>query len=437
MPVFEYIATNASGEAVKGTLLSASIMAAAEDLARQGYQVQHVGVVEGAGDPIPADFRVEGRVSKAEGTEGQRDRGTEEDITQPRSYVQTDVMGPLFNRVPLSDLLFFFRQLSTMLKAGMGMVASLDTLSKQTHDSRLRSVMRELREHALAGRPISAGLQRYPEMFTPLMLSLVRVGEESGMLDSILAQIAGYIEREIELRNHIRRVTIYPKLVVGASIFIILVANMIIASVGGTQQIDSLLTRWTTWIVLGPIIVGLWLFFRVGLQNPRIKYTWDEILLTLPLFGKAVRQLCMAKFGRAFGVLYAGGVPVHRAVQLAADACGNEHLRARIHPAARGLQEGIGITEAFTATGAFEPIVLDMARTGETTGNVDFMLTKIAEFYEEEGKTRSHQFAVAFGVLAVLVVAIYVAYTVINFYVGYFSGAGRAAAEAAGWIMPF
>jgi type II secretory pathway component PulF len=409
MPVFEYTATNSEGLPVKGTLLSSSVATAAADLANQGYEVQHVGLAAAIGDPV--NEKVEGRMPRVE-----------EDITAPRAYVQTDIVGPLINRVPLSALLFFFRQLSTMLKAGMGMVESLDTLSKQTHDSHLRSVMRELREHALAGRPISSGLQRYPEMFTPLMLSMVRVGEESGMLDVTLAQIAGYIEREIELRNHMRRVTIYPKLVIAASILIILGANAIIGMVGGTQGIDSLLTRWSTWMVLTPIIVGLWLFFRVGLQNPRIKYSWDEIVLTLPVFGKAVRQLCMAKFGRAFGVLYAGGVPIQRAVQLAADACGNENLRARIYPAARGLQEGVGITEAFTATGAFEPIVLDMARTGETTGNVDFMLNKIAEFYEEEGKTRSHQFAVAFGVLATLVVAIYVAYTVITFYMGYFGG---------------
>ena len=124
---------------------------------------------------------------------------------------------------------------------------------------------------------------------------------------------------------------------------------------------------------------------------------------------------------------------VKQAVELAADACGNEFLRARIRPAAQGLQEGVGITEAFTATGAFEPIVLDMAKTGETTGNVDFMLTKIAEFYEEEGKTRSHQFAVALGVLATLVVAIYVAYTVITFYAGYFSGI-RAQGASEGWL---
>lgn len=422
MPVFEYSATNAEGQQVKGTLLSQSLVSAAEDLTRQGYQVEQVTLSAGAGDPIPADFRA------AEGSRVEQPR-TEEDITAPRSYVMTDIVGPLVNRVPLSQLLFFFRQLSTMLNAGVGMVQTLDTLVNQTSDPRLKGIIRELREHALAGRPISTGLQRYPESFTPLMLSLIRVGEESGMMDQSCRQIADYIDREIELRNLIRRVTIYPKLVIAAAIFIVIATNAFIAAMGKQGGIDSLLTRWSTWVVLIPIIVGLFLFFRIGLQNPRIKFQWDQFILAVPLFGTTVKQLCMAKFGRAFGILYAGGVSVPRAVQLAADACGNEYLRAKIHPAATGLKEGEGITHAFAATGVFTPIVLDMTNTGETTGNLDFMLQKVAEFYEEDGKTKSIQFGYALGVLALLCVGVYVAYTVITFYVGHFSGISAAGAE--------
>src|SRR5688572_4047965 len=114
MPVFEYSATNAEGQQVKGTLLSQSLVSAAEDLARQGYQVEQVSLSAVAGDPIPADFRA------GEGSRVEQPR-TEEDITAPRSYVMTDIVGPLVNRVPLSQLLFFFRQLSTMLNAGVGM----------------------------------------------------------------------------------------------------------------------------------------------------------------------------------------------------------------------------------------------------------------------------------------------------------------------------
>lgn len=425
MPVFEFTATNTEGQPIRGTLMSTSIVSAAEDLAKQGLQVQHVGLAAGAGDPIPAEFR------RTEGprTESARPQDAPRDITSQRSYVMTDIVGPLIYRVPLSQLLFFFRQLSTMLHAGVAMVQSLDTLSNQTRDPRLKAVVQELREHALAGRPISTGLQRYPEIFTPLMLSMIRVGEEGGMMDKSCQQIADYIEREIELRNLVRRVTIYPKLVIAASIIIVLGTNAIIASLGKSGGLDSILTRPMTWVFLGPLIVALFLFFRVGLKNPRIKYTWDELILALPLFGTTIRQLCMAKFGRAFGTMYAAGVGVPSAVKLAADACGNEYLRGRIYPASEALKEGVGITQAFRDTGAFSPIILDMANTGETTGNLDFMLTKVAEYYEDEAQTKSTQFGYAIGVLALLLVAIYVGYTVITFYTGHFSGISDAMKE--------
>ena len=423
MPVFEYTATDTEGKPVRGTLMSSTLASAAEDLARQGLQVQHLGTPAALHDPIPSGFQSSAGVDRS----GYPERSGEEDITAQRSYVMTDIVGPLVNKVPLSQLLFFFRQLGTMLSAGVGMVQTLDTLAGQTKDPRLRSVVNELREHALAGRPMSVGMQRYPEMFNPLMLSLTRVGEQSGMMDKVATQIAEYLEREIELRNLLRRVTIYPKLVLAASIIIVLGTNAIIASLGKKGGLDSILTRPETWVVLAPLIIFLFLFTRVGLHNPRAKYTWDNLILMLPGFGTVVRQLSMAKFGRAFGVLYSGGVPVPRSVELAADACGNEFIRARVYPAGRALEEGVGITYAFERTGVFTPIVLDMTRTGETTGNLDFMLDKVSEFYEGEAQTRAVQFGHAFGVLVLLVVAIYVGYTVITFYSGYFGGIQSAA----------
>jgi type II secretory pathway component PulF len=185
---------------------------------------------------------------------------------------------------------------------------------------------------------------------------------------------------------------------------------------GKETPLSSPLTNIATWFVLAPIIVGLFLFFRVGLANPRIKYNYDMVTLKIPYLGNTMRQLSMAKFGRAFGALYKGGVPIPKAIQLSADACGNEYLRARINPAAKHLMEGEGIAPTLRGTEAFSPIVLDMVSTGETTGNLDQMLTKLAEFYEGEGETRSHQTAVATGVFIGLIVAAYIGYVVITFY---------------------
>lgn len=451
MPIFEYRATDTEGKDVRGTLLSGSIARAAEELARKGFHVLQLNAAAmqdpvSVGPAAPPPTLQEQTVAAALDSIAQGPRFDSETPreqprfeegpryeqipgappTEERSPFMTGIIGPLFNRAPLSQLLFFFRQLATMLNAGVNMVQSLDTLSTQTLDPRLRHVVQELRGHANAGRPISVGLQRYPEMFSPMIVSLVRVGESGGFLEKSCRQIAEYLEKEIELRNLVKRVTIYPKLVVGAAIIIVLATNAILSSVGSGNKIDSLLTRPATWLILGPILIGIFLFSRIGLANPRIRYEWDGFILNIPMLGPTTGQLAMAKFGRAFGTLYAGGVHVPEAIKLAADACGNEHMRARIYPAAHILSEGGSLSEAFRSTGVLSRIVNDMVTTGETTGNVDQMLFKVADYYEDEGKTKSMQFAYALGVMALLLVGVYVAYTVISFYMGYFSGIGSA-----------
>jgi type II secretory pathway component PulF len=231
--------------------------------------------------------------------------------------------------------------------------------------------------------------------------------------------VADYVEREIALRNLYRRVTFYPKLQVAASIIIVLGANAIIASIKpGAPGLTSPLTTASTWLWLGPLIVGIFLFLRLGLANPAIKYVWDLVVSNIPFIGNTFRQISMARFGRAFGALYKGGVPIPKAFKLAADACGNEYLRARMYPASNRLETGAGVHETFRSTQAFSPIVMDMVQTGESTGNLDHMLHKVADFYEDEAETRSTQTGLMTGVVVGLLVALYIGSIIINFYQG-------------------
>jgi type II secretory pathway component PulF len=427
MPIFEYRALDAQGQAVTGTLVSPSLAEAAGQLAGRGLAVEHVGLAKSAGDPLadaPPNMSAPPILNSAAPAgppveTAYEEPGPKKDITGQRSAVMTQMVGPLVMKVPLSDLMFFFRQLATMLHAGVGMVQSLDTLVGQTRDPRLKMVVREMSQHAKEGRPMTAGMQRYPEVFSPLMVSMTRAGEESGSLESILRQVADYIEKEIQLRSLLRKLTIYPKLVLVASIFIILGANMFIAWMGKDDRIYSPLTNPVVWMFIVPLVVLLFLFFRVGLANARVKHNYDQFLLALPYLGTTLHQFSMAKFGRAFAALHRAGVPMHRAIKLAADACGSEYLRSRMYPAARDLEEGQGITETFAKTGAFSPVVLDMTRTGETTGQIDQMLDRLADFYEQDSEVRAHATANIFSVVVLVCVGIYVAYVVITFFLTY------------------
>jgi type IV pilus assembly protein PilC/MSHA biogenesis protein MshG len=452
MPTFQYQALKSDGETITGFVFGSSLDTAMGDLVKRGLNVQSIGIATTANDPLrvpgppprqeapqpqaarpieyASDYVIDGRGVKVESSFSAADsvgEGVESYAghsgyiagppTDQRSYMATSVLGPVVGKVALSTLAFFFNQLGTMLRAGVPMVQSLDTLSTQTRDPRFKHVVQEMKGHVEAGRPMTAGMQRYPEVFTPVMLSIIRTGEEGGFLDESLFTVAKYTEDEIELRNLYRRVTIYPKLLVVASILIIGGTNLIIGAIAPNgQKLSSPLTNITTWFFLTPLIVGLFLFFRVGLANFRIKYSWDAFTSFIPFIGGTIRQTSMAKFGRAFGALYRAGVPLPNVVKLSADSCGNEYMRAKLYPASKVLESGAGITETLKSTGALSPIVIDMLSTGEQTGNLDQMLNKMSDYYQDEAKTRSVQLGHFMGVLAFLIVAIYIGYIVVTFY---------------------
>ena len=435
MPTFEYRAQNVAGEAVSGVVFGASLDHAARDLASKGLQVTHLGVTTNLNDPLAAPVAVAepigagGRAVAAPRVERPATAGlAPAPSTEQRSYMATSVWGPLVGQVPLAKLYFFFKQLSTMLNSGVPIVQCLDTLSKQAGNAKLESIVKEIRDHAVAGRPMSAGMQRYPEVFSPLIVSVTRAGEEGGFTAPALMQISDYLEKEIALRNLYKKLTLWPKIELFASIVIIIVANMIIASIKpDARGLNSPLTTPATWIVLGPLIVGAFFFFRVGLANPAVKYNWDTVMTNLPGLGTMLRELSAAKFGRAFSALHRAGVPLPKGMQMSADACGNEFLRSKIYPVAARLNEGETIGDTLGSTGAFSPIVIDMIRTGEESGNLDAMLDKMSEFYESEATAKSTQVATIVGVLVFLCVAAYLGYVIISMVSGFASDTSHAA----------
>lgn len=431
MPVYEYQAIDGSGNLISGMETGSSLAAVASSLAIRGLSVEHLALSGVIGDPLssprpqraplPDDQVHEGPRRPPEPVPDFVPKQVKAPPTKPRNVVARDVVGPLVGKIALVHLSFFFRQLSVMLKAGVGMVDSLETLEGQTRSHKLARIIREMRDHANMGRPISVGMQRYPEVFTPLMMSLVRAGEQGGMLEETTRHIATYIDQEIGIRNVMKRETAYPKITLAFGIILILGVNAFVRYGLKSDLIllDSPLTRIETWYWLAPVLLGIFLFVRIGLHNGRIKLNWDAMLANMPGFSSVVRKFAMAKFGRAFGVLYKAGVPMPDALRLSADACGNEYLRGRIHPAIDKLKEGKGITETLRATGAFNPIVLDMTSTGERTGNLDEMLGHMSEFYEDEAVTQAQRNAKIWGVVILCAVGAYVLVVIATFFLNY------------------
>ena len=450
MPSFEYEATRADGERVTSVAIGRSIEEVLQNLSQQGLQVVRIQDAYSQHDPLrnvavqaqPAAPEERSSVEYADNEAmpvppAPLERPSMYDESAPplrelpplgkRNVLVTNLLGPLVAKVPLRELSFFFRQFGTMVEAGVPMVQTLATLGNQSRHFKLRKIILEMSRAVDAGLPISAIMQRYPEAFTPLVISLIRAGEEGGFLAESSKSVSQYLDHEMELRNLYKRETFMPKLYLIASIGIIAGTNLLIASMGLKGGLSSPLNNIETWYVLGPLIIGIFLWFRVGLSFYAIKRYWDMFMLYIPYLGKTIHHFAMAKFGRAFGALYKGGVPVTRAVLLAADASGNEWIRSRIYPAIKEIEGGAGISDTLASTHVFSQIVLNMMSTGETTGSLDQMLTKMSEFYEEEGKLRARQTANVMGVAVMLGVGIYVGYIVIGFYSGYFQAIFNAA----------
>jgi type II secretory pathway component PulF len=395
MPLYAYSAQTPTGSFERGVLESPSLDAATELLKGRGLLVTELQE-RGDAPPPPGEIPA----------------------LPPRGVLQTDWLGRVVDPVPLRALQFFFRQLSVMLDAGIGPSDALGSLAKGTRDSKLASVAREAQDATARGATLSSALMRYPEVFSPLMLSIVRVGEEGGTLPEQCKHISEYIERDAQLRDTIKRETASPKLTVVASVGIILLTNFLVTSISAqAQTLPVPVMAWAFVLVVG---VGAFLFARLLLPRPDVRLAFDRFVRRIPGLGPMVHGFAMAKFGRAFGALYRSGVPFSQALRHGAEASGNSAVREAVLPAVSRLERGESVTDALASTGAFTPLVLDMARTGETTGEMDQMLGKVADYYEEEGETQAKIAAKVVGVVCFLAVAVYVAFILISFYSGYF-----------------
>ncbi|MCW5945585.1 MAG: type II secretion system F family protein [Fimbriimonadales bacterium] len=401
MPTYSYIALDSSGQRQTGVVEALNERHARQRLTETGLLVETI-------------------------TSGQQ-------FSEDRDVVTKYFLSPLIGRVNREALQRFFAQLNSMYRAGVPLVQSLDTLASSTSHPKLRAVLYDMKEFVLAGRSMSDCMKKYPEVFDGLLTSLVVVGERGGVLDASLQQCADYLEREIKLRNRIKRATFYPKLIFVAILLIPILTAAIIKAIAPPSAtilpIFSLSDQPWFWPVVLILLIGGIIFFRLLLEVPQIRRGWDGFLLRVPYIGHTLHMFAMAKFSRAFSALYGGGVPVNEAMAMGADACGNEALRWQIRPAAQKLVEGHRIAQSMAETGAFSSVALDMAATGETTGNMEAMLEHVAKQYEDEADVRMEMTTSVLQIAAIGIAAIVVGFIVVTFFMNYVAMIGEAGAD--------
>lgn len=413
MAIFEYRATDTNGRRVAGTLVGSTFADAAQALQTRGLNVEHLAPAGVSHDPIAPPATRPQTVASAS-----TDPSPVMADKTRMARVQTAIG---YGGVPLEKLMIFFRQLASMIRAGVPIVQTLSTLSGQARNPKLERILIEAANGAKTGQPMSETFRKYPEVFTPLMTSMVIAGEKGGFLDTTCKNLSQYLEREVNLRNLYKRLTFMPKLQILASMAIIVVANGIIAGIPGADKsflLSSPLTTISTWYWLGPLLLFIAWFWHFGLNMERIRIFWDMVKIRTPYIGGINQRMAMARFGRAFGALFEGGVPLPTAYEQACEACGNAYVQDRIFPAIEQLKSGKSFTDAISETGAFSQIVVDMARTGEFSGRLASSLEDMARYYEDEAETQQTKLAIVTGLVAFFIVAIYIGSIIFNFYGG-------------------
>jgi type IV pilus assembly protein PilC len=353
---------------------------------------------------------------------------------------------PVVSGVPLKALAQFYRQFSTMIAAGIPLYQSLVTLESQTKNPKLAAILRDCQRQVQAGGKLSDVFAAYPWVFSELQIEMIRAAEHGGMLEKMLLRIADYLEQEIDLRRMISRLTLYPKIVIFIAWMLLgirfftdftpafskLIIGMMKPEFNYTVT-DYLIDTVFSMAIVLLIIFGIVAFCRIVLfQSGTAQESYEQLKMSIPGLGSVVKQFALAKFGRAFGAMYEAGMPMHTAIRVAGSASGSKIIAKATRRAIASLERGAVLSQAFHETGVFPRIVVDMLHTGEQTGNVDAMMSKVAEYLEGDAESKAHMYSHIFAATVGLFVALLIGYAVIRFYGNLGSSIGSQLNEAAG-----
>ncbi|OGD21802.1 MAG: hypothetical protein A2W03_11640 [Candidatus Aminicenantes bacterium RBG_16_63_16] len=301
-------------------------------------------------------------------------------------------------KVRLKELAVYSRQLSVLIDAELPLMQSLGILAEQTKNKYFNRVITSIREDVEAGSTLNQAKRKFPKVFDDLYCNLIASGEQSGSLDIMLRRLSEYIEKTVRLRAKVKQAMVYPSAIlifavvvaifllwkvipVFASIFIELGAElpMLTAFVIGLSRFVS---KYIVFIFLG--IVGLVVGFRYFRKTEQGRWVTDRWILKIPLFGELLRKVAISRITRTLSTLVSGGVPMLEALRITSSTAGNIIIESAIMNARQSVAEGKSLTEAFKETGQFPFMLTQMVSVGEATGTLDEMLSKLADFYDEE-----------------------------------------------------
>jgi type IV pilus assembly protein PilC len=344
-------------------------------------------------------------------------------------------IGFLEKNVGLKDLAIMARQLATMVASGLSILRALTILAGQTENKKLARALHSIRSQVETGSALSEAFARQGNMFPPIMIHLVRAGEVGGFLDQSLESIAKMFEADVKLRQTIKSALTYPVVVlimaivavIAMLIFIVPIFKKMFADLGGElplpTQILVVLSENMVW--LGPllavaIIVGAW-WWRKNKYVDAVRARVDPIRLRLPVFGLLSKKIAIARFARNFSTLTKSGVPILQALAVVADTSGNWVVEQAIRKVQDSVRSGRSIAGPLGDEPVFPPMVVQMIAVGEDAGSLEIMLSKIADFYDEEVQATTEQLTSLIEPLMIGVIGVIIGGMITALYMPMFS----------------
>ncbi|ARU43261.1 MAG: type II secretion system F family protein [Armatimonadota bacterium] len=361
MPVYSYSFRDPNGGVQKGTAEAEDEQSLRQRFAEQGLEVIEVTMIKKAGKSKKKNF-------------GKVKRGL---------------------------LAVFCRQFSTMVDAGVSLVRCLDVLSRQTKDPKLKKILLDLGERVESGESLSNSMKRHPRTFDNLFIGLIRAGEIGGVLEESLQRLAAFLEADVALRRKVKSAMTYPVLVMIAAIGIVIFLVVwvvpqfaaLFKDIGLKDEdfpaatkflIDLSANFQKNWHIMIITVVTVWIAWKLFTSTRFGRRAADRMKLLIPVFGPLHHKVCMARFSRTMGTLLTSGVPILQAMETVSGVVGNSVMADAVLDARAKIREGERIGEPLEDSRLFPPMVVHMIGVGEESGSLDFMLQKIADFYEAE-----------------------------------------------------
>ena len=316
------------------------------------------------------------------------------------SIEETAKRRPVFSggNVKLEEIVIFSRQLATMVDSGIPLVQALDILCEQIEKPVFKSILSKIKDDIETGSSLSDALARHPAVFSTLYVNMVRAGESSGALDDILDRLASYLEKTNTLQRKVKSSLVYPVVVITMAMLITLVMLLkviptfkgIFSMLGGELPMPTRIL-----IFVSDTIRQMFIYVASGIavmvfalkkyaRTSQGKENFDRMLLNMPVLGPLFRKVAVAKFTRTFATLVKSGVPILVSLEIVGKTSGNAVIEKAVESVRSGIKEGENIADPLAKSGAFPPMVVRMIKVGEQTGELEKMLTKIADFYEDQ-----------------------------------------------------